>query len=698
MPGPLHLIACLALLAGAWPLGAQELAVPSEPAHPSPIEVVAAYETDRWQPSRARIELQLVGSIGAGERIAILLDRTDLSGLFMQNGDRLVYDARVLPFPRGAHELVVFHVSGAEWREVTRLPLRVLGPLGIEQATASPKLDVNNKGQVASGAFPSAPSSRATFQDVTFSTGVQTSVLRNGWTVRLQSNFVGVSNQNEALQFGSRQHDAPRFDMSDYMLEIRRQRGSLTVGHVSFGSSRHLINYFSSRGITGQMSLGRFGGLGLAAMNGSSLVGFDNIVGLDDHRHRVMSTTVGLEALPARPGGLRVEVTALDGSLLPVSSFTQGSVPDAEKSSGVALAVSGSDPSQRVRGGVGITRSRFVNPPDATMFPDADVVPVEPETKSAQWAEVSAELIRQLRLTRSLSGSLTAAYRHERVDPLFRSVASYARADMQQDAYELNAAIGPVSAQFTSGRSSDNLDRIPSVLTTLTRNTGMQMQIPLASIIPGAGQTRFVPALSLGYVQTHQFGRELPLEDEFAPSHVPDQMSINRTAGLQWQGARWRAGYAWSRSFQDNRQVGRAASDFRAGANMVTLGFTPHSTIDLTLDGGVERAENLEFEQEAITRRAGISASWRPWRRTALTFASSRTRQTDEPRTSVRRNSDLRLELSQAVDLRGGLGFGLPLQVFARFAEQRAVFEPVGESASSRRNWSVSSGVNVRMF
>jgi hypothetical protein len=42
-------------------------------------------------------------------------------------------------------------------------------------------------------------------------------------------------------------------------------------------------------------------------MNGSPIVGWDNPTGLQQDENRIFSGTLGVELLPNRPGGLRIE-------------------------------------------------------------------------------------------------------------------------------------------------------------------------------------------------------------------------------------------------------------------------------------------------------------------------------------------------------------------------------------------------------
>ena len=164
-------------------------------------------------------------------------------------------------------------------------------------------------------------------------------------------------------------------------VQLERGRTVLGLGHVSAGSHRHLMNGFASRGVSATVR-GGVASLAVGAVNGSSIVGWNNISGLNNGDHRVYSATLGLELRPRRPGALHLDATVLDGSLLPQTSFTQGAVVDAERSTGGGVQLSATTPGERLRAAAGYSRSRFDNPDnDQELTGTSGVVPVERETR-----------------------------------------------------------------------------------------------------------------------------------------------------------------------------------------------------------------------------------------------------------------------------------------------------------------------------
>ena len=131
---------------------------------------------------------------------------------------------------------------------------------------------------------------------------------------------------------------------------------------------------------------------------------------------------------------------------------------------------------------------------------------------------------------------------------------------------------------------------------------------------------------------------------------------------------------------------------------MIGLGVTPVSSLDLSLDLGFERAENKEVAQHNRTRRIGGTADWRFTSSSALAANYAITRAQDDPRTLEQRNSELRVELSQRVNLFRVSTSRMAGQLFVRYARQTGELIGVGAAALPVKSWSVNSGVSLTLF
>ncbi|MEX2271693.1 MAG: hypothetical protein WD690_09495 [Vicinamibacterales bacterium] len=686
----------------------------------APLAVTGSWPAAQWIRGDQRIELRLTRPPAAGEgRVAILIGPTDWTGLFVEDRSTFHYTPASVRLPSGEQEVVVSLVAATgEWREIGRLPLRVVTARGFERASATPRLELGLRGQVAqSQTPPSGVPARERFQDLTVTAGLQSESVRSGWTTRTSLNVVGVSLHEEALRFGQLGEQAPSIDLADYILELGNGRTKLALGHVTQGTHRFLFNAqncssaspgfrcapsFASRGATALLALGPFADLALAAVNGSPIVGWSNIAGVESSDHRIRSATLGVEARPARPGAFRLEASILDGSLQPVAGFAQGVVNDAETSRGIGVRVGASDAQGRFWLDAGFARSRFQNPTDPLLDRTLPIVAVREEEKDARYLDASYALIHNKRVGKTATASVVVGYRHERADPLYRSVAApTARADILQNVVEATANIGSFSARLATARSHDNLDGIASILETQTDMTVLETMLPLATLgrDPSRPQAA-LPTITYQLSRTHQFGVSIPVDGGFdEPSKIPDQLSTNQAIGVEWQHAKWRAGYRFNRSFQDNRQVGRALADLANLTNNVTLGVMPHAAFDLTTEIAFEGAENFEISRVDVTRRLGVAGNWRPAARTAIAALVALTWTRDQAETNENRSTDANLQISQNVALWPAKRDRLQGQVFIRFSRRSAA--AINQSAGlndQSRAWSLSTGLNLRVF
>jgi len=689
-------LAALRLSPLLWAIG-----LPAPARAQASLTVAPGFDPNQWLAPDAALTLRLSQPLASEDgRIAVMVGPLDLSALFTAGDDGLTLDRGRVRLPSGEHDLVVYVVGADEaWQEIGRMRVRILTRAGFEQGQVTPRITLSNKGQIVEGHAPEASRPpRPEFQDFGLNLGMQSEHVRRGWTIHTQSNFVGVTNREESLRFAQEADRAPRFDLSDYQIQVQHGRTTVSLGNVSYGNQRHIIAGWEARGLGLIVPLGSFAALSLAGLSGSTLVGWSNPLGLGRPSHRLFGGTLGFEIVPRRPGALQVQFSLFNGRVQPQASFGQGAIIEPEASRSAGVRVVASDPSQRLRFEGGFARTRFTNPFDPTLAQGATLVPVAPTTRSARYLDLRFELVRGLRVSPAFPFTLALTARHERVDPLYRSVASpQSRADLLQNGLQMDLSLGAVSAQLVHTQGHDNLDRISTILTTLTRSTTVNLALPLNQLF-GAQPRIWLPMITYGLARIHQFGDSVPTLGGFTPTFVPDQASTNHTLGLVWQAPQWRVLYQLNRSGQDNRQQGREAADFVNQIHVVSLGFTPLRSLDVGLDAGFERAENREFSQRHSTRRVGSLVTWRFTSRNALVGNISRTRITEDPGTALQSATDLRLELSQRIALVRGRSDRPPAQLFVRYAHQLGdrVVPPSGRDP--RRNWSVNTGVTLSLF
>ncbi|CAN5903899.1 hypothetical protein BH11GEM1_BH11GEM1_27730 [soil metagenome] len=683
----------LLALASAIAVGAQE------PQDTTVIRVTPAFDGLAFVASDSSIEIGLSRWPEPNEgRLAVLVGTTDLTPLFARRGANLRFTPSGIPLPAGESEVKAFLVNGEDWKELGRFPLKVLTPRGFEKASFDPALEVNNAGQIDerhSGTATAPPRSR--WQDVNATTGFQMEQLKNGTSVRSQLHLMATGQQSDALRYAEKGDAASRVDLADYQLVIERERRTVSVGNVSAGNNRLLINSFASRGIV-LAGASDHATLSLGAQSGTSIVGWDNITGVARDGHRVVSGSLGYELRPSEPGLLHLDATALHGSLLPVSGYTQGGTVESERSAGFGVQLAAAIPNRRVRVAGGLASSRFESPPD----PNNPPPPSSPEPRrGARYAEVEVAFLKEARIGGVVPVTLTGTARDERVDPLYRSVAAYMQADAARRSFELGGTVDVVAVQVTHGRTSDNLDDITSVMKNLTRSTAISLSAPMAGLFRVTNNAAWLPAVTLSRQRVHPYGAGIPANSAFTASDVPDEMDVVHDVSAQWQTTRWQLAYRFNQSTQDNRQPGRELADFRASTHGVTVSFAPSPALDVGVTLNRDVHANLELAQLSRLQRVGFTGAWRATSLLKVDGAMTVSRNADFGAAANTHLSELNIGAAHGIKFRRSSDAPPSGQVFVRYskrADDVYSLALVPLATLSGDMWNVTSGLSLRLF
>jgi hypothetical protein len=719
------------------------------------LTIRAAFDGKASVTPNEKIELSLSRALQPADGgLAVLIGDTDVTAMLKVEGPNVSYTPR-LPLPAGEIDVTVWLIlTGNQWKEFARFPLRVAAGATIDKpenaattglssgdapgaaqagaennATTAPKrhggfdkiepiknVSLNLKSQPGSYGFP-APlpgTVREKFNDLAGQASLGVAFTRGAlvWSNRFEMS--GSSFQNEALRFGELGQKAPNVDLSSYQIQVQHGASSFALGNVSFGAQRHLINGFSSRGMTAKIAFGKRADFTAAAVNGTSVVGWSNFFGLNRRKHQMLSATLGFEFLPARPQGLRIEVGALSGSLLPLNNFSQRALTDAERSSGGSLRLIASDAQNRFKLDAGFTRSRFTNPSDPLLEQGLNITPTRETTRSARFAEASLVLLRELKLNTTQNANLTFNFRHERVDPLFRSVGASAQADHFQNQLELVGGVGEANFTLSHTRFNDNLNNLPSILKSLTRRDGLNVNMPLTALIAtfsarkeqangrsdGKSYT-WLPRLGFTVDRVHQFGAFMPINGGFRPDLIPDQISLNYNLSADWQFAKWRLGYRFNRSSQDNRQPGRELADLENLINGLTLGLSLTQSLDVNFEVNNELANNFEFKRGDRTIRYAVNTNWRMTPRAAFALNLSTIGAGDLARTSSSRAIEGDAQLSYRLNGENPVWQRLfanrmQAQFFIRYANRFARTRDLLFIVNNlNKTWTLNTGINL---
>jgi hypothetical protein len=751
------------------------------------LQVTSSFSADTAVTPDSSFELLLSRELREGEgRIAIIIGRTDVSSLFVQDGVRLTYVPNLVPLPLGKPNVVVYQVSmDGEWQELARFTIQVVKeapaatpataplaappalspteslpsnpariatsvkedpqivngvaalvqpgettskaetnsvsqnvPAGASSAAPAtqsatnekkmkftPSVTIAVKSQMAQFNFPenTRPTERATFTDGTVQFSLRSEGTAGPLSSQTQFDFAGSTFQPEALRFGTLGANAPQIDMSSYLAQFQLGPAKVAVGHTSFGSARHLINSFSSRGITVTVPITKRFDFSVGALNGTNVVGYGNFFGLGKTKHQLQSATVGVELLPKRPGGLRLEVSGVRAYIQGLNSFSQGSVNDVERSKGGSVRLIATDKSGRFKFEGGFTRSQYRNPADPLLYQGTNTVPVPLLTRNAHYIDVSADVLRSYSLTKSKQLSLSLAFRHEQVDPLYKSLGASAQADKYQNDFQVSGNLGEISFQAGHGRFNDNLKHIASILQSLTRSKQYSVALPAAALWGATSSTssKLLPRLSYSRSDNHQFGAAIPVNGGFEtdPGSVPNQYSTNHSFSADWQFQKVNVGSSYNRSFTNNQQLGRERSDFLSQTTTARVGFNPTSSLNLNFDLNRDSSNDLESVKLVRTWRVGTTGSWNIGKHISWTAGIANTIAGDREQTNGSRNTEFETQFSYRKAMeRGGLR-KVQTQMFIRYADRYARSRDlIFQTSNLTRVKIVNAGLNVTFF
>lgn len=729
------------------------------------ISVTAGFDAEKTFPPDALIHLDFSRLPGPKEgHIGILVGDSDVTAFFAVTGKRFVYNPASLRLPVGKSEVTVYLISTREeWKEIGRFPLNVAAQVakttesappaetspekkesdaaptadsgekpsdpapstetpaektetpptetapkvrrfGFDEITFTPSLTLTLKSQPAQFNDPGStrPATRATFNDGTLQSTLKIAVVRGGFKASAQADFAGSTNQEEALRFSTLGNRAPQVDLSSFLLEFEVGKAKWQVGHFSFGGFRHLVNGFSSRGITVAVPFaGRFD-FSAAAMNGTSVVGFGNFFGLDNRRHQVQSMAFGVEVFEKKPGALRLEFGGMHGYVSALNGVSDASVNDVERSQGGSVKILFADPSGRVKGEAGFSRSRFDNPADPLLEQGDAIAAGQRTTRNARYVEVAIEAIRNRVIFKEKTLALTVNYKHERVDPLFRSLGASTQADKTSQEVSANATVGDLAVQFGYNQFNDNLADVPSILKSVTRAYRVNVSFPAAMFFKGnLAKSPLLPRVSYGFDRTHQFGEAIPVGGgfEFAPEAIPDQFQTNQTLGLEWTIGKFSFGYNYNRALTDNEQVTRETADQLNQVHAVKFGFNSGARLQTSVELNRESAFEREFNKTSRTWRVGTSLTWQIDKRFTWTGNLTHTIAGDIENISRNRNVEFDTQLAFTFGVEKSKFRKVQTQAFIRFADRLAITRDFAAGTRDRtRIQIINAGITITFF
>ncbi|HKE55398.1 MAG TPA: hypothetical protein VKB46_01810 [Pyrinomonadaceae bacterium] len=751
------LIAMLSLSAMLAPLNWRFVAAERiASAAPEDLTVAASFSERRPVTPEESIELRLNRPLAPPEkRIAVFLDQTDLSSLFSPDHLSLRYSPQLWPLPLGEGVVTVYLVSEPDnWKEIARFKLRVIktrspettgsqdraesksefvkagfqlpdpGPEFLTSPTQNssaandpkpadanknhklkfiPSLNLTVKSQPAQSTFPVPEGSqqRATFVDLTMQASLRNEATYGFLNSQSSFDFAGSTFQQEALRFGTLGEQAPRVDLASYLVQFQTGKVKYQIGSFTYGAQRQLINSFSSRGVMVTVPFLKHFDFSAAAMNGTQLVGYDNFFGLSKRKHQMFSGTLGVEFMPKRPGGLRLEVALLNAYFQPLAGFNRGVITDTQRSRGLSLRLLASDKSGRFHLDSGFTRSFFVTANDPTLSQGSSLVVVPNLTRNAHYLEVSYEVLRNVSLTKHKRLNLNLAFKEENVAPLFRSLGASTQADKIQYEFNATGSLNEIFAQFGHSNFHDNLRNIPSILRTLNSGTRFSIAAPASAFLNLKKNRTWLPRLSYSFDRFHAFAAAIPVNGGFEidPSSVPDLIGTNNNFSADWQIKKFTFGYSLNRSFQNNQQTGREQADRGVLVNTGRVGMALSSRLALNLDLSSESSANKETGRVDRTARVGPGINWQLSKSMGLSASLANTIAGDAGKTSHSRNTEFDCAWTYRFTRGTENMKKVSGQFFIRYANHYShLFDSVFLTNSLRKNQTLTANFSFTFF
>ena len=668
------------------------------------INVEASFSEDEWIDRRTPIFIEFDREITVEDgRPAIWIGSDDVTGISRFEGNRITYPSDRVALPSGKKKVKIFLVDeDDQWNEIARFSLNVRTIGGIEELSATPGLTLTNKGQIVEEKRPVIPESeRPTFQDITGQLNMKALAIKNDWQLNLETQIVGVSFEREALRFRDLGEEAPKIDLARYQINAINRGSKITAGHLRHGQHQHLLNNFQSRGLMYRQEIDDFLDITVAGTYAGNVVGWSNLAGFTDPGHRIISGTVGFDAIENAPGALRLEATTVFGAREPRNSFNQEAILDSETSRGAGLRLLSTLWDRRIRTEASVALSSFRNPSDPNLSQGQELVSVFTENRMAWHGDISAQLIRNMDFLPRAPLNMRSGYRFTRIDPLYETIGVFVRGDIEEHQFSATTSAGPLSVTLQHRRNEDNLDNLPSVLKTLSRQHSIQVQMNTSTLIRIDSNipSWILPNLGYSYNYVHQFGTGVPPEGGFDESHVPDQKNYVYQFSSAWQKSKWSFSYRFQTSFQDNRQPGRENNDFIRNNHTLSFRFAPVSLIDLGTNLNFDLNKNRANNDTEIARRLGFNLQLRPANNLNLRGSYQPSRRFDRADTRLQTQTQISAEATWRFNFLTNLQNPPGASLYVRFSRVETFrVDPFREEPDENMIWTLQSGITLNLF
>ena len=653
------------------------------------ISLLTEGDSEGWLQANKPIKISVDGSDESQlSKLAFFIGKTDVSAFISKAPDgSYLYDSASLPLPSGENELKVYDKSGggADWEELGTVTLNVLSAGGFRVSKFTPNIEINMIGEVSqnsSGEDGLLSPDDSNDNNISSSITIEGEHKKSGGLeITSNANIVTASRREAALRFGEKENDAPKVDLSEYVVSAVKGKTTVQLGHISQGENPLLVDNLSNRGLQIKHKITDRVSIGLATQSGREITGSDHILGFTKSKNRISTFTVGVDLLK-REGGAKLEVSYIKGSTLAESNFDEGQVPTAEKNTGYGLRLTTTSESGKLTTDTAFARSKYTNPTDETLeFNGEALVDVKETTSNAFFTNIGYQFLNEKELSKTISMDLSVNLRYAQTDAEYKSLAAAPNPDERVKEIGFTGRVGLVEFQLKETRARDNIENIATILTTQTNTTELAFSTSLKEMfgVNDAGEpTRFnklLPSLSISAQKVHQFALNSPKTEDSGfndNSHLPDQLNLTLSNTLEWEFDKWSLGYTTDWSDQDNKQIGRENADFNTLGHQLSLTLRPKDSITLGLSAGRVRTRDDEQSTKRYDNTYGLNLEWQINDKFTLAADHTRNRSKDSVNIEKSLTTSSGLKLSYQFELPSPTGSKLPGQAFIRYIEQDA--------------------------
>ncbi len=638
---------------------------------------------DGWLKPNENIEIKINNPLAERTNaLAFFIEETDVTAFFKKiAGNMYVYDAAGLALPNGEVTLTIYDSSG-EWEELGSLDLNVLTGAGFSISTFTPSVEVNLNSKLSdkrSGDRLDDPD-RKTYNDLDATINIETEHEKNGLNIVTRSNIVSTTNREAALRFSEKENEAPKVDLTEYIVTAVKGKTTFQLGHISQGNHPYLVDNLGNRGLTVQHKFSDRLSFDVSTQSGREITGYNDFLGFTTSKSKITTATIGYE-LSKREGAARLELSAINGETIAESNFDEGQVPTAEESSGYGLRLLTNSKSGKLTTDTAFARAKYTNPTDETLeFNGEQLVDVKETTNNAYYTKIGYKLLSEHKISNSLSTDLTVNLRYSHIDALYQSLAASPNPDEEIKEISFIGRLGSIDYQGTYTRSRDNLDDIESILSTQTSSTQFSMNTSLKDLFnkridESSKYYKLLPSLSFSAQRVNQRNINNPKnsESDFNDnSHLPNQTNLTLNNNLSWEFDKWDLGYQIETSHQNNKQLGRENADFKTFGHQLSINLRPSEKINVGIAAGRIKTKDVEQGIQRYDNTYGLNLDWKISDKVTLAASHSRNRNSDDQDLSKGVSTTNELKLSYQFYIPTASGKKLPGQSYLRYNKQNA--------------------------